>query len=177
MRKLSMRENQLEALKILKDVCTICEENKFEYYLAWGTLLGAVRHQGFIPWDDDIDIMMPRPDYERFLEYCRTHEEQMKPYQLIHISTNAEYVYVLARVTNTEYKAEYLGVREYGLGTFIDVYPLDGLGETYQVACKKMKKNFIIRKLIKLLEQDFYSKADGVVKNIFKYENQWRCNI
>ena len=63
----SLREVQLYGLKILKEVVKVCDENGLRYHLNWGTLLGAIRHQGFIPWDNDIDITMPIDDYRRFL--------------------------------------------------------------------------------------------------------------
>jgi lipopolysaccharide cholinephosphotransferase len=66
--ELSLEEIKRVALDILQDVADFCERNSLRYFLAYGTLLGAVRHRGFIPWDDDIDICMPRSDYERFLQ-------------------------------------------------------------------------------------------------------------
>lgn len=66
MDKKELRELQLAELKILKEVDRICKKHNLTYYLAWGTALGAVRHNGFIPWDDDIDIMMPWRDYQVF---------------------------------------------------------------------------------------------------------------
>lgn len=58
-------------LEILKEFANFCENKQLRYYLAYGTLLGAVRHQRFIPWDDDIDIIMPGPDYMKFLELTK----------------------------------------------------------------------------------------------------------
>lgn len=67
MQKLSHREIQLYLLDILKAVDSFCVKEGIRYSMAYGTLLGAVRHKGFIPWDDDIDLLMPRLDYERFV--------------------------------------------------------------------------------------------------------------
>ena len=68
MNYLSLRQLQLALLDILIEVDKFCRENDITYSLTYGTLLGAIRHKGFIPWDDDLDIMMPRKDFERFLE-------------------------------------------------------------------------------------------------------------
>ena len=68
---LTLKEIQTESLGILKDIHSFCIKHDIKYSVVGGTLLGAVRHQGFIPWDDDIDLMMPREDYERFCRiYC-----------------------------------------------------------------------------------------------------------
>lgn len=71
-----LRALQLCELDILKEFVRICQENNIRYYLAWGTLLGAIRHRGFIPWDDDIDVCMPFKDYLRFKEIC---SQQLSP--------------------------------------------------------------------------------------------------
>lgn len=63
-----LRELQIVELKILKEVVRICEKHSLEYFAIDGTLLGAVRHGGFIPWDDDVDIGLPRDSFERFVE-------------------------------------------------------------------------------------------------------------
>ena len=75
MKELNAREVQLGELSILKKMAQICEDLGLRYFLMYGTLLGAIRHQGFIPWDDDIDVAMPRPDYDKLMEYLISHEK------------------------------------------------------------------------------------------------------
>ena len=67
-REIHIQELKQLMLLILEDIDSFCRSNGINYFLAYGTLIGAVRHKGFIPWDDDIDIWMPRPDYMRFME-------------------------------------------------------------------------------------------------------------
>ena len=67
MREVSFEESKDIMIKILKSIDNCCREHNIKYSVCWGTMIGAIRHQGFIPWDDDIDIMMPREDYNRFL--------------------------------------------------------------------------------------------------------------
>ncbi|AGT42707.1 LicD family protein [Treponema pedis] len=125
MQELSLKEIQEESLKILKLVDNICREQGFTYCLFYGTLIGAVRHNGFIPWDDDIDIAMPRNDYERLKQYFIVNKDKLMPYVYFDPDTNKDYPYMLARICNLEFKIETQNEYDSGMGVFIDIYPLD----------------------------------------------------
>lgn len=133
-----MSENEISGnglkiieLDILKYIKRCCEENNLQYYLAYGTLLGAVRHQGFIPWDDDIDIWMPRKDYNKFLE-LEFHNKNAK-YKVLSCKNDVQYYYEIAKVvalnTHLEEKG-LLPIKDYGV--YVDVFPLDGLPKYYK---------------------------------------------
>ncbi|KXB58205.1 hypothetical protein HMPREF1871_00593 [Gemelliphila asaccharolytica] len=70
MKKLTLEELREVQIGILKYIDKVCKENNLTYFLNYGSLIGAVRHKGFIPWDDDVDISMPREDYEKFIKIC-----------------------------------------------------------------------------------------------------------
>lgn len=127
--ELNIQEIQAETLKIMKVIHKICIEQNLKYSLFYGTLIGAVRHKGFIPWDDDLDIVMPRGDYEKFTEYFIVHEKELTPYKLFSYKTVENYPYVINRICNTEFRMEAENEKDCGMGTFIDVYPLDGAGD------------------------------------------------
>ncbi len=128
--EMSMEQIQQESLKILDTVSALCDKLNLRYYLAYGTLIGAVRHKGFIPWDDDIDIMMPRQDYKILLDYFCDHAEELKPLELFSTYNCPEYPYMITRISNSEYVLDVHNEKPYGLGLFIDIYPMDGMGRT-----------------------------------------------
>lgn len=135
--EMTNKEMQAVELDILRVLSKICEEQGFDYFLMYGTLLGAARHKGFIPWDDDLDIMMKRPDYDKLMSYLMKHEEELKPYKLFCKENNAEYPFMIARFCDTRYKYVANNEKDCGMGLFVDIYPLDGAGHTWREVEKK----------------------------------------
>lgn len=118
---ITLEERKLVQLEMLKEIDAFCRLNDIRYSLAFGTLLGAVRHKGFIPWDDDVDIMMPLPDMLRFKELFRS--QTMKYYDL---DNDKYFQYSFARIANTlTYKRTGLICKSYGI--CIDLYPVVAL--------------------------------------------------
>ena len=124
--ELTIKEIQAGSLEVLKKFIDICDGQDLQYFIAYGSLIGVVRHKGFIPWDDDLDVWMPRRDYELFINYCINNSNSIKPFQLMHYRTNPNYVYAIARLSDSRYETDYNNIKEYGLGLFIDIYPLEG---------------------------------------------------
>ena len=120
----TLHELQQCELTILKDIKKVCDRYKIRYYISGGTLLGAVRHQGFIPWDDDIDIMMPYEDYQRFLEVAQ--EELGDQYFVQNSETDPSYsfAYTHVRKNNTAVLRDWdFAVRTHH-GAWVDINPL-----------------------------------------------------
>ncbi|MBR4389306.1 MAG: LicD family protein [Prevotella sp.] len=124
MKEMTLQEVQQVSLEILKDVHRFCEANGINYTLFGGTMIGAIRHKGFIPWDDDVDIAMPRPDYERFLKMYQSE----KGYKLF-ASGSKENFLAFSRVCEME-KTSAVNVKmpwaNQPTGVWIDIFPLDG---------------------------------------------------
>lgn len=115
---ITLEERKTIQLEMLKEIDAFCSANNIKYSLAFGTLLGAVRHKGFIPWDDDVDIMMPLPDMLRFKELFRS--QTMKYYDL---DNDKYFQFAFARIANTStYRQTGLICKSYGV--CIDLYPV-----------------------------------------------------
>jgi LPS biosynthesis protein len=122
-----IRDLQLKGLEIFKECKRIFDSYGLRYFALGGTALGAVRHKGFIPWDDDIDIGLPRKDYCRFIEVAKN--ELKEPYFLQHFSTDAEYPFVYLKVRNSDTTLVETNVSKLKInhGVYIDIFPLDGI--------------------------------------------------
>lgn len=121
-----LKELQLVELDMLKDFIKVCEILELKYFLAGGTLLGAIRHKGFIPWDDDIDVVMPREDYEIFLE--KAQDLLDKEYFVQNYKTDPEFVLSFSKIRNSEttFIEKTSKNRNINHGVYIDIFPIDG---------------------------------------------------
>lgn len=129
MKTIELEERKSLQLEMLNDIACFCEKNNIKYCLAYGTLLGAIRHKGYIPWDDDIDIHMPRPDYNRFVQAYRS---ENCFYEVLDQEKTVGYNLPFAKVHDkrTVIIEELYKQDKYGI--FIDIFPIDGLKEKQQ---------------------------------------------
>ena len=119
-----IRRLQLEELEILKYFIQVCEKHGLRYYLLGGTLLGAVRHHGFIPWDDDVDVCMPREDLNRLAVLFQRDDH---PYEYVSYETDGEYRYSWPRLISRKMKIiNRSAVKPREEFAWIDLIPLDG---------------------------------------------------
>lgn len=125
---ISHQEIQDLLLNMLSIFDEYCQKHGFRYVLVWGTLLGAVRHEGFIPWDNDIDLAMPRADYQAFLELQQ--ENPIADYlQLINWKNDENFHYSISRVVDTRYQGRvpYLKNQPKQMSIWLDIFPFDAV--------------------------------------------------
>lgn len=114
-------------LGVLKKIMEICEANNIHWFVGYGACIGAIRHKGCIPWDDDIDVCMPRPDYDRFVEICK--KTELGDYELADINETPGYLITIVRMYDKN-TTMYFNTRSYHVGgIFIDIFPLDGASD------------------------------------------------
>lgn len=124
MKEIEFNEIKKIDIEIMSDIDRVCRENNINYTIIGGTLIGAIRHKGFIPWDDDIDIAIKREDYERFVEVYK--REKNDNYEIFNNKLNCNYYYQYSRVCDTRtIIAEKVMKPIENLGIFVDVFPID----------------------------------------------------
>lgn len=136
---LSLRQIQMVGLDMLRYFDRLCSERGLRYFLSGGTLLGAVRHQGFIPWDDDVDVMMPRPDYNRLCEWMDGHRDGR--YLILQTGEHTDYATPYLRVLDTRthvIPTEYM--RHSVPHLFLDVFPIEGLPDDERTCLRFYRK-------------------------------------
>lgn len=164
---LSLEEIQNEELKILRDIKNICNDNGLRYYLCAGTMLGAVRHKGFIPWDDDIDISMPYPDYLKLLDILI----KQGKYDVLNDRTCKNYRGIYTKVLSKEIKAIHKGFPTCTkTGLNIDIFPLysipDDKREAEQLLLKNKESKILLQNVMsyEIDSEKFLELRDGLAK-------------
>ena len=160
-------------VKILDKLVEICEKHDIEYFLAYGTLLGAVRHKGFIPWDDDIDVYMKPSDYYKFKSVMASNKEEGYFYQALETEKYHSLTFSKLRMNNTSVIEEKLKKEDIHNGIYIDIFPLLPFFDD-----DKLNKKFFSRmKLLNLLieadlkdrsKYNHYGRFGKVMSKIFK---------
>lgn len=175
MKKLNLKELQKNLLEILDDFVLICQKYDLKYFLAYGTVIGAVRHNGFIPWDDDIDVHMPIPDYLKFIEIANEELDQKK-YFFQTIATDKYYnqLWLKIRMNNTLMNEKSLEGTKAHQGIFIDIFPLIPYPNDYKEAKKQDKKHQMVKLLLeknmsKEWKLKYYGKAGCFMSYLFSF--------
>ena len=162
MKEITLEEKKIILLDILKNIHEFCSSNNLHYSLAYGTLLGAIRHKGFIPWDDDIDICMPRKDFEIFESKFNSHNSR---YRLITINNNSNYNLFVAKIIDTETTLTEDVNEPFELGVYIDLFIIDNLPDDKKEFDRSIRKlthlhRLYVLKTVKINSQrKFYKNA------------------
>ena len=145
-----IRDIQKRMLDIMLEIDRICKKYSLRYLLDGGTLLGAVRHKGFIPWDDDADVMMPRDDYERFVEVSE--KEMRSPFVFQCLDNTKEYPYNFGKVfdTSTVYTERFTAELDMSHGIYVDVFPMDYVDEKDYLKHAKMVGHYTMLRYYQL---------------------------
>lgn len=168
-----LRQLQMIQLEMLIEVDRICKKCDIKYNIIAGTLLGAVRHKGYIPWDDDADVAFLRPEYEKFREACKTELDKSRFYFQDHRATEGyRWGYGKLRRKNTVFLRKFQEHMPYEQGVFIDLFPLDNVPDNYLQRCWHNFHCFCIRKVMwsevgKIADKSWIMrKWYGVLSNI-----------
>ncbi|MBE6769617.1 MAG: LicD family protein [Ruminococcaceae bacterium] len=168
---MTLSEIHHDTMGLLKKLAEICDEIGINYFMAYGSLLGVVRHKGFIPWDDDTDVIMRRPDYDKFKKYCLENEQALLPYKFMGWENSENYPFALWRFCDTRYRLESDDYPDGGMGLFIDVYCYDGAGDEQVPAGHPLRKRQKMYETFIFLINDgkFKKSPKGIVRTIVKF--------
>ena len=147
-------------LQIMLSVDRVCREHDLRYYCWAGTMLGAIRHHGFIPWDDDMDICMPRPDYDRFMEHA--HEWLPQPLEALSIETSETFPGSFGKIVDSSTTLIERGHSDYLAGIYIDVFPIDGVPASSFMRRIAVTRYKLLDKLLYFLHRDPYKHGHGI---------------
>lgn len=134
--ELEINEVRKIQFKLLIEFVEFCDKHQIRYFLCGGTLLGAVRHKGFIPWDDDIDVMMPRKDYIRFIELYKNNNHCT----LLAGTYTKSFPFPYAKLSDNQTILKEESSIEFEIGVNIDIFPIDGMSSDENKFKKQLKR-------------------------------------
>ena len=185
MKEIGIDELKSLQMQILDYVDSFCRTRGIKYTISGGTLLGAVRHGGYIPWDDDIDIQMTRKEYERFTQLWGEHDNK-SPYELLNIESGKNLGYPFGKVHDNR-TVTYVGKLK-RTGVYIDVFPVDEVADEidFQKRHERVKQLYKIRALIfkirrkfpkEVISRFFYRKVAEKINNVAKKREGKACSL
>jgi len=154
-----IRPLQLRILEIVKAVDAVCKQHNLRYYLWAGTMLGAVRHGGFIPWDDDLDIAMPREDYETFIAHANDWLDP--PHEFVSYERDSSYPLPFGKVQDASTTLIERPHLPYLGGLYIDVFPIDGVPSSALLRRLHLVRYDVLKKLVYMAYRDPYRHGHG----------------
>jgi len=160
LREISFEEHKKIELDILINFAEFCEKHSLNYFLAYGTLIGAVRHKRFIPWDDDIDVQMPRPDYEKFVKIYNS-EKDCRYYHFID-PADEDAVHTMGKIVDKRTVKKEPGVKYHksdSHGVDIDIFPIDGQPEDEKEYRRFYLKKEFMFKMYSFAVEDFSKRT------------------
>lgn len=176
----TLRQIQMIQLEMLVEVDRICKKCGIKYNIIAGTLLGAVRHGGYIPWDDDADVALLRPEYEKFRQAVKKELDTSRFYFQDHRRTRGyRWGYGKLRRKGTLFLREYQEDMPYQQGIFIDIFPLDGVPDNYILRSLKNFECFCVRKILwskvgKSAEKSLLKRQWYQLLSMIPEEKVWR---
>lgn len=169
-----MNEDQLKQiqnieLEILDEIMRICNKHKIPFIMMGGTCLGAIRHQGIIPWDDDIDLGMLRSDYDRFAFLCKTELSDNYFFQDFDTEKYCGFIFGKIRKNDTALVEEYSKNVKMNQGIWVDIFPFDYVSDDIAVHQKKYSKLLFFRNLLAIKQGFKVKKTDTRITKILYF--------
>ena len=166
MKELSLQEMKEIEFGVLKELDSFCKKNQIRYFISHGTLLGAMRYKGFIPWDDDIDVLVPREDYNKLISLYQDNDH----FHLYAYEKDHNFLFSYAKLVDiTTFKDEFRHDNGIKLGLDVDVFPLDAWSDDLDEAKKEvvyLRKNLFRLGLTKLHKPDSINPMKRFIKGI-----------
>jgi lipopolysaccharide cholinephosphotransferase len=173
----NIRKLQLSILEIFKDIKKVCDDLNIDYFIIGGTALGAVRHKGFIPWDDDLDIGMTRENYNKFLNVAKERLPDTLFLQTFNTEPNTPFYFAKVRKNDTVFIENYCKNIDMHHGIYVDIFPYDNIPDDIKLRNKQLKKvklwsNLFIAKSLKgssVPQDSLRGKLKIFTRTIFHY--------